>query len=362
MFKNKIPKEHELILFCARLEISDSSRQNIENLLKSPLDWDKIFNTAHYQKILSFVYYTLDKLDLQHVPYVTLKKMRNYYYSNLHKNLLVEKEIARVLEAAYKEGVDLIPLKGFSLIQTLYTNPALRTMVDIDILVKKHDIQKIQSVFDKLSYDENIDEQLPKKRGRINKHELIISKQLSAGQIIIIEVHSAIAFPRPYKLNIPDLWISVEKKEIHNQKMLCLSKENTFLSLVLHLRMHTRLLNLKFIVDIAEMLNINGGQLDWNYIRETVNNNHIRTSVYLSLYLAKELLDANILPEIMNKFAPNSIKKTLIRLTVNKYNFFSLTNKRGTFLRFLLFDKFIDVVFYLWRVSFCERFIGMKID
>jgi hypothetical protein len=185
---------------------------------------------------------------------------------------------------------------------------------------------------------------------------------LSSNQSIAIEIHKALAPPRPYEINLPCLWERTRERELNNQNVSYLSLEDTFLSLVLHLRRHTRprRLALKFAVDIAELLNTNGENFDWSYIKESARNNHIITTVYLSLYLAKEILDSNISPEILNEFRPNIIKNIFIRLTINRHNFFHLQNWQGVFLRLLLFDNPMDFLLYLWRISFLERFVTRR--
>lgn len=351
MIKKKLLKERILILYCARLKLTEKYSKSIHALLKERIDWDEIYNISDCQKVLPFLYYTLGKFDFQHVPAYIIKKAENYYYSNLCKNLLAEKEISYLLELTNKEGLDIIPIKGFSLIQTLYRDPGLRIMADIDILIQACDIQRINTIFNRLGYK--------KSALKINLpgYEIVFLKKTPVGQSIIIEVHDSIIPPRPFKLEIPALWKRTEIKEIYGQKLICLSKEDTFLTLALHLRRHARCLTLKFIVDIAELLNISENKFDWDYVHNTAKNNHIMNSVYVSLYLAKELLETTISHKLIDRFRPNIIKNTLIHITINKHNFFSLTKKQGTFLRFLLFDRLIDFIFYLWRVSFIERFI-----
>jgi len=129
---------------------------------------------------------------------------------------------------------------------------------------------------------------------------------------------------------------------------------------VFHLRIHTRQITLKFIVDLAELLNKYANTLDWPYIEESAKDNHITTVLYLSLYLTKELLNAPVPPQILHKFCPHNIKRMFLHLALNKNNFFTFNKCRGTFLRFLLFDTALDFLLYLWRVSFLERFINEK--
>lgn len=358
MNKRKIPEEHKLIIFCTRLQINSHIQQKIRDLLSNPIDWNKIIEISQQQQILPFLYYNLTKLNVQYIiPQDIFEIIKNRYYANLNRNLTIEKEIFLLSELTNRDGVSFIPLKGFSLIETLYHNPGLRIIADVDILIKKNEYRKIENILVQLGYRKNIRETSKKYRNEY-RHMAIFSKILSPNLSIVIEIHGILAYARPYEIKVPYLWERTYKKIVNNQELLCLSPEDIFLSLILHLRSHTRRLNLKFIVDIAELLNINGDKFNWSYIIELARSNHILGTVYFSLYIVKELLNASVSPKILNEFRPNIIKDSLIRFTINKYNFFTLKKRQGTFLRFLLFDSLIDFILYLWRVSFLERFVN----
>lgn len=357
MFKRNFINEDRLIFLCASAGINNPSRQEIRNIPAGAINWDKIIETCGRHEIIPFLYYNLRKTGLNTIiPKDTLDLMERYYLTNLRNNLLIEKEIYSLLELANHNSISLIPLKGFSLIQTIYhNNPGVRMMVDVDILVKKDEFHKIREILYQIGYHKAVEATAHNSYSK-PQHEILYSKVLSPKLISHIELHHAISPARPYKINLPHLWERTQGRNLNSQKILLLSPEDTFITLVLHLRRHLRRLTLKFIIDIAELLNKNEANLDWQYIENSVKNNRIITAAYLSLYLGKELLNASVSPEILNKFRPNIIKCPLIHFSINKYNFFSLEKKKGAFLRFLLFDSFTDFLIYLWRVSFLERF------
>ncbi len=360
MHKIKLSDEYQLTFLCTRFEINASIQQEIERLLSNPLDWNKIIEIANCHQILPFLYYNLSGLNLQNlVPKNIFVIMKNYHYSNLVRNSLFEKEISLILKSANLKGLTIIPFKGFGLIQTLYyRDPGLRIMADIDILIKEAEFQEIKNILIQIGYLEK--KETTEKYHQRYYFETVFSKIFSPNLSLVIEVHRALSPGRPHQIKLPYLWERAQEKTVTNQRLLCLSEEDTFLSLALHLRRHTRRLNLKFIVDIAELLNIYQDELDWLYIAKSAKNNHIIIPVYLSLYLAKELLKANVSLKILNEFRPNIIKVALIRLSINKYNFFTFKKWQGTFLRLLLFDSLIDSIIYLCRVSFLERFVNKQ--
>lgn len=358
MNRREIANEYKLIFLCARFDVNDYIQQEIKELLSASIDWNKIIEVCTYQQILPFLYYNLSKINLQHMlPEDAFLIMENYYYSNLNRNVILEKEIFAILKLTNRSGVNVIPFRGFNLIQTLYNNPALRIMNDIDILIKRNGFQKTRDILVQLGYEENTEDNFTQNQ---QKYNFVFSKKLSLNISLVIEPHYSLAPARPYQINLPYLWERAQIKTIKGQKLSCLSEEDTFLSLALHLRRHTLRLLLKFIVDIAELLNANQNTLDWAYIEKSAKENRIITPIYLSLYLSKDLLKTPISPKIFNAFRPDITNRALIHFTINRYNFFTLKKWQGRFLRFLLFDSILDFLFYLWRVSFLERFIAKQ--
>jgi hypothetical protein len=233
-------------------------------------------------------------------------------------------------------------------------NPALRVMADIDILVKKTQSRKIRNILATLNYTSNYDNASDDFYQKY-PYEILFSKKLTPNMTFFLELHHTLASARPHKFDLPYLWERVSKINLNQQKLFHLSAEDNFLSLAIHLRRHTRRITLKFIVDIAELLNKEKAILDWSYIKKSAKNNFIMTPVYLSLYLAKEILESTVSLDTIKEFQPNIIKTYFIQLTINKFNFFSLKKWQGVILRILLFDNLLDFFIYLWKVAFLER-------
>jgi len=351
-----MPVEDKLILLCAKLEINSQIQQEIKEIISSQANWSKIIEKAICQEVFPFLYYSLNKAGLLNfIPEEIFVKIKSYYYANLKRNLSIEKELFSLLELANRLGISVIPFKGFNLMLFLYPDPGLRAMVDVDLLVKKNEFEKIRCLLNQKGFYSNL-KTISKEY--LQKHEICFSKILLPNLPLFIEIHCSLVPARPYTINLPYLWQRAQEITVHNQKLASLSPEDTFLSLVLHLRRHTRRLTLKFIVDIAELLNKNQGTLDWAYIKTSARNNHIVSAVYCSLYLAKELLNADVSPKTLQEFRLNIVKITLTHCTINKYNFLTLKKWQGAILRFLLFDSPADALIYLWRVSLLERLIA----
>jgi hypothetical protein len=247
---------------------------------------------------------------------------------------------------ARQANITIIPFKGAAITDTVYHNPGLRMYADMDILIKEQDLSRIKELLLGSGYLE--------KRQR---YTVVFTKIINKGINSNLEIHTMFVPPRPYKVKIPELWGRTESKIIYSQKIQFLSKEDTFLSLAIHIRRHVRILLLKFVCDIAEFLNLYKETLDWEYIQNTANKNHIKNTVYFCLYISQELLNSTLSDRVVNIFKPGLLRKKLIHICMNKYNFLKPRSWQGYILRLLLFDRAADLFLYIWQVNIKERFL-----
>ncbi|MDD5595393.1 MAG: nucleotidyltransferase family protein [Candidatus Omnitrophica bacterium] len=353
----KIPQEFRLIFLCARLELDASRQEELGHLSALALDWGKIKKIADKQKLTPLVYANLNKTGLfNSVPQEVRESIKQVYLANLQRNLVLEKEIFRILELASAKNIRIILLKGLALIYTLYNDHALRIMVDADMFIKREDFLPLKNIFLQLNYQTN--EKEAQNYDQQNQYELMFSKKAFKEQCIFVDLHWKLLPSRPYLLDLPLVWERVQKISISGREFFSLSSEDNFLYLTLHLRRHVRDLILNSVVDIAELLKTKEKMLDWDYIKDNARKNHFFSSVYFVLYLCRETLDLQLSEELLDKFRVNATKKFLLRIFVNKTNFFTLKRWKGAIVRFLLFDNLLDFFLYLWKVSFCERGLG----
>ncbi len=346
-----LKNEYGLIYLFSRLKINEPELQEIKNILSKTLDWEKLRNISLKQQVYQFLYYNLKESGTSGlIPSKILDETKSAYYANLIRNLSLEKEILLISEKAKTKNLQIIPFRGTSAIYGVYNNPALRQMADVDILVKPEDFQSVKNILLETGYQEHDSEGHSMDDGSITSFFKKISGNLTA----FIEPHTAIASPRPYDIELPHLWERSVQITIENKKILILSKEDLILSIALHLRRHARRLVLKSIVDTAEILNADKNTLDWDYIIKNACNNRMISSLYLSLYLAKELLGADAPRDAINRIKPGLVKDFLIKITVNKNSFFSLKAWNGAILRLLMFDTPKDFIYYLWRIVFLK--------
>lgn len=335
--KTNQPQPELLLLSCLKDYLYDTESREIINLLRAPFDWDALIKLFMYHEIPLILYKIMKDFNLLNdIPKMVSSILENSYFANFYRNIKIWQEFEHILDLAEKEKIRIVPFKGIILSKTIYKDFALRIFADVDLLINYYDLILIRKILINDGYKE------------IKESDSYVFKKLiSPNLYVYLEVHTTFVPARPYKISFPQLWRRTRQCLIGTREIECLSNEDTFCSLVLHLRRHTRTLRLKFIYDIAKSLKLNANNYDWRYIEDLAEKNHFRNCIFFSLYICAELFGNFIEKEIMDKFRPGRGKERLMHFCFNKNNFLRQKLWRGYLLRLLLFDKNIDLIIYL---------------
>lgn len=115
-------------------------------------DYKKLFDLAVKQQVHTLVYVALNKLDKDALPEKEiLDKWKSVFLSTCLHYAYFFNQVKRLLTILEEKKVDITLLKG-SVYRELYPSPELRTMGDVDILIKKADVKAFESAIAEFGY------------------------------------------------------------------------------------------------------------------------------------------------------------------------------------------------------------------
>lgn len=120
---------------------------SLEQSLSSNLDWDQLLRSEACTYYLPLLYSRLKDfhlLDRLPEEYATL--LQKAYYGSLVYNLFLKETVEDLLASASEAGLPVALLKGIALLYILYTDPALRPMVDIDLLIPRKALKVMEAI------------------------------------------------------------------------------------------------------------------------------------------------------------------------------------------------------------------------
>ena len=102
--------------------------------------WDALLQRAEEHQVLPLIYRSLRTLEFQGVPDEVRERITGAFRANALRNMFLAGELARVLRLLGEAGLRVLPLKGVTLAESLYGDPAMRVCSDLDILVPAGDV------------------------------------------------------------------------------------------------------------------------------------------------------------------------------------------------------------------------------
>jgi hypothetical protein len=113
--------------------------------------WQRLFALADHHGTQPLLFQTLSGLE-EAVPAGEMLSLRQSFQTNLHKALLLSRELIRIVDHLSALGIEVMPHKGPALAEVLYGDIALRQAGDIDLLIHPQDLARIRDAVRELGY------------------------------------------------------------------------------------------------------------------------------------------------------------------------------------------------------------------
>lgn len=123
----------------------------------SELDWDLFVHMAKAEGVAPLTHFTLSRSTYK-APEAVSQKLSLEYYKSAAFNQMILEEMGKVVQTLTEANVSVGVLKGAALAITIYPDPALRPMTDLDLLVKIEDFEKAKGLILSMGYHETIPE------------------------------------------------------------------------------------------------------------------------------------------------------------------------------------------------------------
>jgi len=291
----------------------------------SASEWNTLARAAVRHGVAPLVYARLSSIESSssNVPEPTLDVMKGYFFRTGLENLRRVARVAPLLRALAEQGIGVIVLKGAFLAETVYRNPALRSMGDADILVHKCDLQRVTELLLALGWRQGPD--IPTDPSRASGHQLPPFRSDSAE----VDIHWNIENDQsPFSIDTDGLWERACEARIGGEPARALSPED----LVLHLCLHTAYNHgwlpfdgrLRALCDIAATMSHYAGRIDWNALVRRAGAWCVTDCVWLTLSLARDLLQVAVPGHVIEQLAPRDcahgwLIDTAVNLTLNNH-------------------------------------------
>lgn len=293
-------REAKILLRCVGQPLLKEAKGGDSRLLQPPVDWDLLLQLALRHKVMPLLYGQLKEGFAQSVPVEFMERLRDYFYLNAARNHLFAAELGEISQSLEAGGVLCVPYKGPLLAAALYGDVALRQFNDLDIMVRREDVEKASVLL--------------RREGFHEEHELT-EAQLAA--FLKVECEHMFFRPRgsvyldlhwgfvpqyfPFKLDAESVWKRVSPAALGERQVLSFSPEDLLLILSVNAGKEFWA-HLNGLCDIAALIRTHPG-LDWERLKSEAKRAGVRRMLFVSLKLVHELLGASVPEPILQGIA-----------------------------------------------------------
>lgn len=289
--------EERLLLLCARRTMAAAQQAQARALATGPLDWAALVQKAAWHRLSALLRHHLRAMDGVAIPAAASQALDEVYRLNLARSLSQRAELGRLLDALAERRIPAVLLKGSVLRELVYRNPALRTMNDIDLLVREEHLETVDRLIQDMGYTPHGSQETQARTRAEHRHLPIL---LGQQRHVWFEVHHRLTRrDSPLQFDTGALWARAQRVTLAGRPALALCPEHMLLHLCVHFlldRRYSSLAALAQLCDIRETLEAYPPGVDWEALMAEAARMGLQVPLYYGLAFAVRLLDARVPP------------------------------------------------------------------
>jgi len=299
------PFDREWKFLCACVSPAPSSAAEI-SALAPDLDWSLALELAEEHSVLGVVAGRLKESGHAGMPADAWEKLQSRMHAQHLFTLSMTAELFRILDAYWKAGIETILVKGPVVSYLAYGDPAVRSYVDLDLLVRDAAILPACRILTTFGFEADVPEAAIL-AGKIPGEYLF----KRAGMQQIIELHTDKTFryyPRP--MRIEDLFARSRRVTLEGREVPALCLEDELVLNCIHGAKHfwERLM---WPADIAAIL-ARHPEIDWERVTRAARDVGAERMVHVGLLLAESLLGVPVPAEMAAKTNADGVARQLV--------------------------------------------------
>ena len=267
----------------------------------TPGDWAAFFDEAYRQDVAPLIHRRLAALvPAESVPDPISRRFRAEYFRTSAVNMRFYADLRAVLLAFRAAGIPSVVLKGAYLAEAVYRDIGARAMQDVDLLVRKSDLEAVHSIltragFATWEYTRTID-----------RDDLSEWRYQHRTTRSLFEIHwNILSEGLPFRVDLDELWRASVPARLAGVETQVFMPADQVIHLCAHAATHLYNMGLRVLTDIDFIARRLQDGLDWEKVQERALRWRTARCTYLTLRLARELLQSPIPDGLLRALAPD---------------------------------------------------------
>ena len=318
------PRSFEFLLRCLAVGVTPLAVSG-----QVPAIWNDVVAIAASHGLAPLLYARLKQKGAQAlVPADAWERLRRDYRDSAVRSMFLHRELRPVLRCLRDAGIKVIVLKGVFLAEAVYSDAALRSMADVDLMVPRAELPRANALLLDLRTACNRSGSAGSLLSRDRKYLLSPGAGIDFRWTIDVPAGRS-------RLDLAGLWDRARPASIAGVEVLAFSPEDLLLHVCLHAaHRHGLGDGLRPICDAAETVQRFGGELDWAQVTARAREWGAARYVGLTLRLARSMLAAAVPDDILEQLVPGGIDQRILEAASN-----SVLAKAGYLERMPFFDR-----------------------
>jgi len=317
-------------------------------------DWQMVYDISQTQRVLPLVFENIKNLLSDSVPEVIQNQFKDANFDIASRCLYFESFLFKLTALLDEHEIRVLPFKGPVMAQDIYQNSGIRFYSDLDILVDQQDAVRTWSIL--------MENGLLPELNLSRKQFVVFIKNednfsFSANnETIVVELHwemSGFYLSNPLRLH--HIEKNLKKTQFNGKVVDTLSPEDLIVYLCIHGCKHGWS-HLDHVCGIAQVLQ--SKKIQWERVHEKTIRFKCKKMVGLGLYLAREILNADIPETVSNDIdSDKTIPMLALQATAFMFGEDMGIEAKKISSRFSIFhihirDNFKEKIIYFLRLIF----------
>jgi hypothetical protein len=263
-WQNSNNRPYSLLAFCARPGGDAAYFDQLAEAAGSIEDWQGLIVEAEEHGLGPLLYVHLEAADVSLPPDIK-RGLQGLYLRHQHANRVRGQVLAEILAAYRAAGIRVLILKGAALAHLIYSNPGLRPMRDLDLLVEVSEARRAQEVLVGLGFGAP----LPTGPTLPGKH-LASAVRQEEGFVVSVDVHHNLFHDDgPLSLDLAGLaTVPLAFDLPQGTTVYTLGYEEMLWHLCCHTANIARPLRLIWVADIVGFAERFAADINWSLVRQ----------------------------------------------------------------------------------------------
>jgi hypothetical protein len=291
--------------------MTDEAKQKITKLASQGIDWDYFLSKAKNEGVAALIYRVLSQEESLRtlMPIQVSNELKDAYYCTFGRNAIILRSLEELSAFLAQEKIGIILFKGLMLAELVYKDLGVKPMSDIDILVKKADLMKLDRILKSIGYapvpGADVLLELPYTRHR---NSIDYSKPSAITLHVYWHIINYVTYDTEVikKIDMDKIWSEAKSIRIGGANIFTFSPRHQIIYLCLHSMIHC-FCPLLLGSDLNEYIRSEREFIDWDLVTKEAISFGIYKYVYYGLYFIKHIFDAEIPPEVLKVLKPEKM-------------------------------------------------------